>query len=114
MEDGERTESVQDYGLRVFGVSGKTAGELTPQEHLNVLATCAPLVDQSISKTINVPADIEWEAFKGVYMEAWKEGCKGVTTYRVGGKRDGILNETTSEEAAACKMDEETGRWECE
>ena len=117
MSDGPRTESVQDYGLRVFGVKGRTASELTPQEHLDVLATCAPLVDQSISKTINVPHDVDWEEFKGVYMQAWERKCKGVTTYRVGGEREGILNENESDpedEPAACAMDETTGRWECE
>jgi ribonucleoside-diphosphate reductase alpha chain len=117
MSGGQRTESVQDYGLRVFGVKGRTASELTPQEHLDVLATCAPLVDQSISKTINVPHDVDWEEFKGIYMQAWERKCKGVTTYRVGGEREGILNENESDpedEAAACAMDETTGRWECE
>jgi ribonucleoside-diphosphate reductase alpha chain len=37
---------------------------------------------QSISKTINVPADIGFEAFKDVYMQAYETGCKGCTTYR--------------------------------
>jgi ribonucleoside-diphosphate reductase alpha chain len=37
---------------------------------------------QSISKTINVPADIGFEAFKDVYLEAYETGCKGCTTYR--------------------------------
>jgi len=39
-------------------------------------------VDSSISKTINCPEDISFEAFKDVYMEAWDTGCKGCTTYR--------------------------------
>jgi ribonucleoside-diphosphate reductase alpha chain len=39
-------------------------------------------VDSSISKTINVPADISFEAFKDVYLRAYEDGCKGCTTYR--------------------------------
>ena len=39
-------------------------------------------VDSSISKTINCPEDISFEAFKDVYMQAWDMGCKGCTTYR--------------------------------
>jgi ribonucleoside-diphosphate reductase alpha chain len=39
-------------------------------------------VDSSISKTINLPRDISFEAFKGVYEEAYAQGCKGCTTYR--------------------------------
>ena len=114
LAEGPRTESVEDYGVRIFGVKGKTAGELTPTEHLDVLAACQPFVDQSISKTINVPTDIEWEAFKGVYMSAWERGCKGVTTFRVGGKRGGILEETKApEESSSCEIDTVTGRRDC-
>jgi ribonucleoside-diphosphate reductase alpha chain len=39
-------------------------------------------VDSSISKTINCPAEISFEAFKDVYAEAYAQGCKGCTTYR--------------------------------
>jgi ribonucleoside-diphosphate reductase alpha chain len=39
-------------------------------------------VDSSISKTINVPVDIGFEAFKDVYLKAYELGCKGCTTYR--------------------------------
>lgn len=115
MVDGQRTELVQDYGYRVFGVEGKTPSDLTPQEHLDVLAAATPLVDQSISKTINVPRDIAWEDFKGIYMKAWESGCKGCTTYRVGGLREGILNEAPAEEeAASCRIDPDTGRRDCD
>jgi ribonucleoside-diphosphate reductase alpha chain len=39
-------------------------------------------IDSSISKTINVPADIPFESFKDVYARAYALGCKGCTTYR--------------------------------
>ena len=39
-------------------------------------------IDSSISKTINVPADIPFERFKDVYVQAYALGCKGCTTYR--------------------------------
>ena len=73
--------------------------------------------------------DVSYEEFKDVYLEAWKAGCKGVTTFRASGKRYGILNETveekeesdgstqeTSEEsgkAEACFIDPTTGHKEC-
>ena len=114
LNGGQRTESVEDYGVRVFGVEGRTAGELSPMEHLDVLAACQPFVDQAISKTINVPTDIAWEAFKEVYLQAWKRGCKGCTTFRVGGLREGILEEKPAEEeASSCGIDAQTGRREC-
>ena len=108
--DGPRIETVEDFAVAQWGVEGKTAGKLSPTEHLDVLAACTPFVDQSISKTINVPTDIAWEDFKDIYMRAWKEGCKGCTTFRVGGKRGALLVE---EEASSCTIDLETGRRDC-
>ena len=108
---GETTERVVDYALREWGVRGKSANSLTPEEHLDVLAACVPYVDQSISKTINVPTDISWEDFKDIYIEAWKRGCKGCTTYRVGGKRGAVLTEVS---ASSCEIDPQTGRRDCQ
>lgn len=109
--DGSRVETVTDYGFREFGVEGKTTDEVTVEEHLAVLLTCQKYMDSAVSKTCNVPSDISWEDFKGVYMKAWEGGAKGCTTYRIGGKREGILK---SEETGACYIDLETGRRECE
>ena len=39
-------------------------------------------VDSAISKTVNVPEDIGFEAFQAVYLDAYRSGCKGCTTYR--------------------------------
>lgn len=50
-------------------------------------------VDHSISKTINLPESITLDEIKDVYMEAWKNGCKGVTIYR-DGSRTGVLVKT--------------------
>jgi hypothetical protein len=53
-------------------------------------------------------------------MQAWERGAKGVTTFRVGGLRAGILNETDNEETveeeeevSSCGIDTVTGRREC-
>jgi ribonucleoside-diphosphate reductase alpha chain len=39
-------------------------------------------IDSSISKTINVPAELGFDAFKDIYQQAYDLGCKGCTTYR--------------------------------
>jgi ribonucleoside-diphosphate reductase alpha chain len=39
-------------------------------------------IDSAVSKTINVPEDIDFDAFKDVYINAYESGCKGLTTYR--------------------------------
>ncbi|MCM4171172.1 adenosylcobalamin-dependent ribonucleoside-diphosphate reductase [Arenibacter sp. TNZ] len=47
-------------------------------------------VDHSISVTINLPNDVSEELVGKLYLEAWKQGCKGVTVYR-DGSRSGVL-----------------------
>lgn len=59
-----------------------TARELSPEEHLDMQAAAQPWVDNAISKTINVPADYEYGAFKNVYLRAWEQGLKGCTSFR--------------------------------
>ncbi|QAX99395.1 putative ribonucleotide reductase [Pseudomonas phage PaSz-4] len=123
---GPRVETVEDYGARVFGVRGKTCSRVTVQEHVAALTVAAQRVDSAVSKTCNVPSDISWEDFKNVYVSAWEGGAKGCTTFRLGGKRSGILvakddgNEPeadapeTEEPASQCRIDPATGRRECE
>ncbi|WP_298215678.1 adenosylcobalamin-dependent ribonucleoside-diphosphate reductase [Acidocella sp.] len=87
-----REEEVTDYALRLyrarFGADVAlpdyfvTAQELTPAEHVRMQAAVQRHVDSAISKTVNVPADISFEAFQAVYLDAYRSGCKGCTTYR--------------------------------
>lgn len=119
--DGPRVETVEDYGARVFGVRGKTCSRVSVQEHVAVLTVAAQRVDSAVSKTCNVPSDISWEEFKHVYVSAWEGGAKGCTTFRLGGKRSGILvpkdddrDGSTEESASQCRIDPATGRRECE
>ena len=77
-----------------------------------------PWVDSAVSKTINVGDAVSFEEFKDVYFDAWKYKLKGVTTFRLAGKRYGILNkvediEDTVEEGTACFIDPDTGQKEC-
>lgn len=112
MPSGQVETDFGDYGYRVFGVKGKRCQDVTIEEHLDVLEIATQCVDSAVSKTCNVPASTPWDDFKALYVEAWKRGCKGITTYQVGGKRAGIIKST--DDAAACKIDLRTGRRECE
>ena len=78
-----------------------------------MLATASKFVDSAVSKTLNVPIDTSWDAFKDIYVQAWMMGCKGCTTFTTGGKREGIFVEP-DEEGSACYIDNETGRHECD
>ena len=124
----ERVERVSDYAYS-RGVKGISANDLSVHDHLSVLALAQHYVDSAVSKTCNVGEEVTFEEFKDVYVSAWKQGCKGCTTFRAAGKRFGILNapveeETTGEsetqevseeggEVQACFIDPTTGQKEC-
>jgi ribonucleoside-diphosphate reductase alpha chain len=93
MPDGSRTaEEVSDHAYRLFRrLNGDDAAlpdyfvdaqTLSPQDHVLMQATVQKHIDSSISKTINCPVDLSFEAFKDIYMMAYETGCKGCTTYR--------------------------------
>ena len=113
--DGIHVERVEDYAYRM-GVSGRTANKISGQEHLEVLALAANYVDSAVSKTCNIGDDVPYEDFKTLYYDAWKLGCKGITTFRAAGKRYGVLNKPKEEEpeAEACYIDPNTGQKSCE
>ncbi len=108
-KDGSRTEEdVVDYAVALwrekFGdkelpehfVNAQT---LAPIDHVKMQAAAQKWVDSSISKTINCPEDISFEAFKEVYMEAWDTGCKGCTTYRPNDVTGSVLSVSEDSEA---------------
>jgi ribonucleoside-diphosphate reductase alpha chain len=123
--EGPKVESVKDYAYSK-GVKGRTANDISVQEHLKVLLLAQHYIDSACSKTCNVGDNVSYEDFKQVYVDAWKGGAKGCTTFRVSGKRFGIFNETMEEEkedsnevqeveekAEACFIDPKTGVREC-
>lgn len=115
--DGEVVVQVEDYAYREWGIEGKTADECTVKEHLDVLIAATKWVDSAVSKTMNVGEDVTWDEFQNIYLDAWKQGAKGATTFRAAGKRFGILNPIESkegEEGGACFINPETGERSCD
>jgi len=50
--------------------------------HVDIQAASQKWIDSSISKTINVPTDYDYEDFKNIYLYAYDKGLKGCTTFR--------------------------------
>ncbi|WP_109312447.1 adenosylcobalamin-dependent ribonucleoside-diphosphate reductase [Ruegeria sp. AU67] len=109
-KDGSRTEEeVVDYAVQMwrdkFGdkelpdyfVNAQT---LSPSDHVKMQAAAQKWIDSSISKTINCPEDISFDAFKDVYIQAWDQGCKGCTTYRPNDVTGSVLTVSESEDKA--------------
>jgi ribonucleoside-diphosphate reductase alpha chain len=93
LADGSRREeTVTDPAFRLYrALKGPdapvpdyfaTAAELAPEAHLAMQAAAQKYIDGAISKTINVPATMPFEAFEDIYWRAYELGCKGCTTYR--------------------------------
>ena len=93
LPDGSRREEeVSDYAYRLFRrIKGENAPlpdyfvdaqDLNPGDHVVMQAAAQKHIDGSISKTVNVPVDLPFDAFKDVYVQAYDLGCKGCTTYR--------------------------------
>lgn len=118
--EGVRYEDVEDYGYRVWGVKGRTANNLSPEEHVAVLVASQKYVDSACSKTCNVGDDVSWDRFKAIYMSAYDGGAKGCTTFRAAGNRTGILIEKKEKEyvddedsVEVCIIDSKTGQPTC-
>lgn len=86
----EDDKSLPDYFI--------TAQELNFKNRIDMQAIWQQHIDASISSTINVPSDFTVEAVEELYMYAWEKGLKGVTIFRDGCKRSGVLTTSPKKE----------------
>ncbi|MEM1360730.1 MAG: adenosylcobalamin-dependent ribonucleoside-diphosphate reductase [Pseudomonadota bacterium] len=93
MADGSKQDyKVEDHAYRLWGALGHdqsdlpeafvSALEISARDHMLMQAEIQPYIDASISKTVNVPEDYPFGQFADLYLDAWKAGLKGITTYR--------------------------------
>jgi ribonucleoside-diphosphate reductase alpha chain len=116
LPEGPIVMKMKDYVWNMFEKKGEQTSDLTTDDHLNIQIAVQPFIDSACSKTINVGDAVTFDEFKDVYLKGWKGKLKGVTTFRLAGKRYGILNvseEKDTDEGAACFIDPETGQKEC-
>ena len=104
VEDGTAKNFVlTDYALRRWCESSGqakglpvgfvTASELSVRTHIAMRAALQPYVDNSISKTINVPSNYPLSEFKQIYDLAYDHGLKGCTTFRPNSITETVLSE---------------------
>jgi len=116
-----RDEEVNDYAYRLyqrrFGEKTELpsyftdAQHLSPNDHVVMQAAVQEHVDSSISKTINVPVGISFDDFKDIYLQAYRSGCKGCTTYRPNTITGAVL-ETPGEKPDQAAVGEDDTRQE--
>ncbi len=99
------TEAVEDYAHALYrqqsgtattlGDAFVTTATLSPRDHLAMQSAAQRHVDSAISKTINCPQAISFDDFKSIYLDAFEQGLKGVTTYRPNAVTGAVLQTIT-------------------
>lgn len=69
------------------------SADISAEEHVRMQAALQAFVDNSLSKTINFPAEATKDEVASAYRLAWELGCKGITVY-VTGSREQVVLET--------------------
>lgn len=75
-----------------------TSSDIPVYSRINMQAVWQKHIDASISSTVNLPNEATIEDVENLYMYAWKNGLKGITVYRAGCAREGILVATPKKE----------------
>ena len=91
-DDTHKIYDVEDHAWRLYRHLGGdveklpahfvTALQISALDHMRMVAAVSPFIDSAISKTVNVPEIYPYADFKDLYLQAWKAGLKGITTYR--------------------------------
>ncbi|HEX2530710.1 MAG TPA: adenosylcobalamin-dependent ribonucleoside-diphosphate reductase [Burkholderiaceae bacterium] len=115
MADGSKKDyTVEDHAYRVYRALGNdvdklpdafvSALEISAIDHMLMVAEVAPYIDAAISKTVNVPQDYPYNDFKNLYIEAWRKGLKGITTYRPNNVLGAVLSVSAASNSAPQPM----------
>ena len=83
-----------------------TTTNLDYKDRIDVQSTWQEYIDASISSTVNVPNEFTVEDVEELYIYAWKKGIKGITIYRDGCARSGILISDSSKKTRLDKIDD--------
>lgn len=75
-----------------------TSSTISPLNRVLMQGVWQKHIDASISSTVNLPEEATIEEVEEIYLNAWKEGLKGITVFRNGCKRLGILTTNSSQE----------------
>ena len=118
-DDSMRAYEVQDHAWRLYlqrepdatpdgplPPAFVTALQMRADDHLRMLEAVQPFIDTAISKTVNVPLEYPFEDFRGLYLEAWRAGLKGLATYRPNTVLGSVLGTVPANDGPALPEDD--------
>ncbi len=124
MTKGEKEEIIQQVleqgncqGITDIPISIRNifvvSADISAEEHVRMQAVMQAFVDNSLSKTINFPANATENDVATAYMLAWELGCKGITVY-VTGSREKVVLETraTADKKKPLERDSSQESWD--
>ena len=74
-----------------------TAGDIDWHKRIDLQSALQKHVDTAISSTVNLKHEITLEEVESLYLYAWEKGLKGITIFRDGCRRTGILTNTNND-----------------
>lgn len=88
----------------------KVAHQIDYNYRIKLQGVLQKYIDASISSTINLPSDVSVETVGQIYIDAWREGLKGITVYREGSREGILITDEFVKQAGVPDMDSVTYR----
>jgi ribonucleoside-diphosphate reductase alpha chain len=82
---------LDEFDINNLPEYAKTALQIPPEDHVKVQAAIQKHLDESVSKTVNLPESATKEDVEKIFMLAYDLGCKSITTYRSGSRQEEVL-----------------------
>lgn len=99
-------DELSEYDKAIF----KTAVDMRAEDHVAMQIALQKYVDNSISKTINMPEEATIEDVEKAYVAAWKGRCKGLTVYRTNSRQMVVLENTSKKESSKTSLSSSSNR----
>ena len=101
-----KNRTIRDLGLDLDNLPDHfvIAHQVSPKDHIQMQAQFQNYIDQSISKTINLPNETTVEEIVGLIKFAWQSGCKGIAMYRDQSERPAFIEECNDCASSVCEI----------
>lgn len=101
MKSGKINVTLKDFNWRHYGFKGKTLDDCSVEDHIKVASIAQKYCDSAVSKTVNVAQNCSYEDYEKIYLDAYKNGSKGMTVFRPTELRGAVIVKAAA--SGSCK-----------